>query len=201
MRETVRGGLLVCGLVLAAGALAQEGTQSSPSPEEAAMMKAWNEARTPGAPHQHLAESAGTWNFTTKMWMDPSGAPMVSTGTATRDMLLGGRVLRERVESTMMGEPFQGLGLTGYDNVTGKYWSTWADNMGTGMMVSEGSYDPATHTMTFSSEVADPLTKKMIKVRMVGDHSAPDHEVFKFYEIRADGGEKMTMEITYDRAK
>ena len=41
----------------------------------------------------------------------------------------------------MMGTPFTGHGMTGYDNVTGKYWSTWTDSMSTGIMVSEGSCD------------------------------------------------------------
>ena len=41
----------------------------------------------------------------------------------------------------MMGMPFTGHGMRGYDNVSGKYWSTWNDSMSTGMMVSEGTCD------------------------------------------------------------
>ena len=56
-------------------------------------------------------------------------------------MGLDGRVLIEEVTSSMMGMPFTGHGMTGYDNVTGKYWSTWTDSMSTGLMVSEGTCD------------------------------------------------------------
>ena len=29
---------------------------------------------------------------------------------------------------------FTGVGRTGYDNVTGRYWSTWTDTMSTGVV-------------------------------------------------------------------
>jgi len=67
---------------------------------------------------------------------------MEETGTATRSMTLDGRVLVEDVSSSMMGSPFTGHGMMGYDNVTGKYWSTWNDSMSTGLMVSEGTAIP-----------------------------------------------------------
>ena len=48
-------------------------------------------------------------------------------------MMLGGRVMAERMEAKMAGQPFSGLGMTGYDNTSGQYWSTWSDSMGTGI--------------------------------------------------------------------
>ena len=110
------------------------------TPEQKAEMEAYMKAGTPGGP--------------TRPWLDGrqlrpqgqelarAGAPaMEETGTATRTMALGGRVLVEDVKSTMMGMPFTGHGMMGYDNVTGKYWSTWMDSMSTGMMMSEGTCD------------------------------------------------------------
>ena len=66
---------------------------------------------------------------------------MEDTGTATRSVALGGRVLVEEVDSSMMGMPFTGHGMMGFDNVSGKYWSTWNDSMSIGIMVSEGTCD------------------------------------------------------------
>ena len=40
-----------------------------------------------------------------------------------------------------MGIPYRGHGMTGFDNVTDKYWSTWNDSMSTGIMVTEGTCD------------------------------------------------------------
>ena len=50
-------------------------------------------------------------------------------GTATRSMILDGRVMVEKAESKMYGQPFTGHGMQGYDNVTGKHWGTWNDSM------------------------------------------------------------------------
>jgi hypothetical protein len=120
--------LLALALLAAGPALTQEGAQEEAmeapemSADEAAMMEAWMKAMTPGPQHQMLADTAGEWTFTIKSWMDPEAEPMVSEGTAHRTMELGGRVVEEVVESSMMGQPFEGIGRTGYDNLTGE-WS------------------------------------------------------------------------------
>lgn len=64
--------------------------------------------------------------------MPPPGAtPTVEKGTATRKMILDGRVMAEETKSQMHGQPFTGHGMHGYDNVTGKTWGTWSDSMST----------------------------------------------------------------------
>jgi hypothetical protein len=35
--------------------------------------------------------------------------------------------------------PFEGISTLGYDNAKKTFFSTWIDNMGTGMMVMEGN--------------------------------------------------------------
>ena len=43
--------------------------------------------------------------------------------------------------------------VEGYDNVKKKFVASWIDNMGTGIQFSEGTYDPATKTFTYTSEM------------------------------------------------
>src|SRR5690606_36188741 len=105
-------------------ALAQD-APSEMSPAEAAMMQAYQQAGTPGPQHAEMAKSAGTYDQAIKSWMAPDAPPTSETGTAVRSMILGDRVMTEKVEATMHGQPSTGHGMTGYDNVTGKYWSTW----------------------------------------------------------------------------
>jgi len=106
--------------LLAKLALAQTGNQQPQmTPEQKAEMEAYMKAGTPGAPHQALASSAGSYDLKIKSWHEPGGPAMEDTGTATRAMALDGRVLVEEVNSSMMGTPFNGHGMTGYDNVTG----------------------------------------------------------------------------------
>ena len=123
-------------------AVAQQGQkQPEMTSEQKAEMEAYMKAGTPGAPHQALASSAGNYDLKIKSWHEPGAPAMEDTGTAKRSMALGGRVLVEELSSSMMGMPFTGHGMIGFDNVSGKYWSTWNDSMSTGIMVSEGTCD------------------------------------------------------------
>ncbi len=188
--------LVTATLLAAAPAAAQE--PEGASPEMAAMMEAWEKAMTPGEPHQMLASYAGSWKMVGKFWMEPDGEPMVSEGTVERTMLLGGRVLEERVASEMMGKPFEGIGHSGYDNVTGKYWSNWTDSMSTGCFVSEGTRDPESGAVTYTGEYEDPMSGSTVKVRSVMRSEGSDKQVYDWYEDRGEG-EAKTMEITYTR--
>jgi len=186
-------------LFLATSALAQEGGKAPEmTPEQKAEMEAYMQAGTPGAPHQMLAASVGTYDLKVKSWHDPKAPATEEAGTATRKMILGGRVLVEDVNSTMMGSPFTGQGLRGYDNVSGKYWSLWMDSMSTGMMMSEGTCD-AKGTCTFNGSWNDAVTKAPYKVRMTTRWTSPTTEVFEMYGPAKDGKEMKMMEITYTK--
>jgi len=173
------------------------------TPEEQKMMDAMMKAGTPGKPHQELAKQAGSWDLAVKAWMKPGAPPQESKGTAERTMILGGRVLSEKVTGDPMGGmgPFEGFGLSGFDNVSGKYWGTWTDNMGTGVMMSTGTCSEKTSTCTFKGSYMDPMTKKAKQTRMVEHWDGADKAVVSFYESGKDGKEARTMEITYTRKK
>src|SRR5258705_13645039 len=112
---------------------------------------------------------------------------MEENGTATRIMTLGGRVLVEELICSMMGTPFVGRGTMGYDNVTGKYWSTWNDSMSTGLMVSEGTCDPQGQGCTFIGHWNDPIKKTPVKARMTTRWSSPTTEIFEMYAPGKNG--------------
>lgn len=167
------------------------------TPEQAAMMEAYEKAGTPGEPHEKLAESAGSYDLEIKSWWEPGGEPVVSQGTAEREMILGGRHLEETVTSDMMGQTFHGLGMTGYDNVTGTYWSTWIDNMSTGLMTMTGTWDGDKNAWVWKGEASDPMTGSTKAVHM-HIHPTDTGERGVFFEEH-DGEMVKTMEIVYTR--
>ncbi len=186
-------------LLLAAPALAQGGQEQPPlTPEQQAEMEAYMKAGAPGAPHQWLASKAGNYDLVVRSWHEPGGPAMEETGSATRAMMLDGRVLTEDVSCTMMGMSFTGHGMTGYDNVSGKYWATWTDSMSTGIMVSEGSCD-AQHVCTFTGSWNDPIKKGPVTARMTTRWTSPTTEVFEMYGPGRDGKEMKMMEINYTK--
>ena len=184
--------------LVASLALAQEGKAPAMTPEQQAEMEAYVKAGTPGAPHQMLASTAGTYDLKIKSWQEPGGPPMEETGTATRKMILGGRVRVEEMTSTMMGTPYTGQAMCGYDNVSGKYWSLWMDSMSTGVMVNEGTCD-AKNACTFTGSWNDPIKKGPVKARMTSRWTSPTTEVFEMYAPGKDGKEMKMMEVTYTK--
>ena len=168
------------------------------TPEMQAMMEAYQKAGTPGAEHQKLAAMAGTYDLTVKSYHTPGAEPAVEGGTATRKSILGNRVLVEEVTSQMMGMPFNGQGLHGFDNVTGKYWATWNDSMSTGLMVSEGTCD-ANLTCAYTGTYHDPVSRKPQTSRMTSRWTDKTTEVFEMYGPGPDGKETKMMEITYKK--
>lgn len=200
--NTFRQAVLLCLLsapVPFATAQAQDAATPA-DPAQQAMMQAWEKASTPGPQHQRLAEQmVGTWNTRTTMWMDPSAPPTSETGRAVNTAVLGGRHVRMDFTGQFMGQPFQGIGYSGYDNVSGKYVSSWMDNMSTGMYASQGDYDEATSTYTYRGEMPDPMVPgQMTPVREVVRVIDNDHHVMEWYETR-DGQERKAMQIEFTR--
>jgi len=183
---------------------------ASGKPSEAEMMKQMTELAKLNENHKLLASLAGTWSYTVKMWMspDPNAKPQESKGTSVTKSTMEGRFFVTEVSGKMeMPGPdgkmqdftFKGMGTDGYDNVKKKFVGSWVDNMGTGIMMSEGDYDPGTKTFTYTSEYeAMPGMKQ--KIREVLKMTDKDHHVFEWYEDRG-GQEAKTMEISYTRKK
>jgi hypothetical protein len=168
------------------------------TPQQQAEMEAYQKAGAPGPAHAALAKTVGRYTLAIKSWPAPGADAVVESGTATRQMTLDGRVLVEDSQATMMGQPFTGHGMHGFDNVTGKYWSTWNDSMSTGLMVSEGSCDAA-GACTYSGSWNDPVSKAKSTAHMKTHWPSPTTQVFEMYGPAADGKEFKMMEITYTR--
>ena len=184
-------------IVLLAGSIqAQDAAQ--PSAEQQAMMEAWTKAMTPGPQHAAMAKMAGEFNLTVKSYMEPGAEPMVSTATATRKLILGGRYLEEAVHGSFMGQPFEGRGLTGYDNASERWWGTWVDNMSTGLMTSSGEWDEESGIGMFWGENTDPMTGEQQKSRTVMKRLANGDELMESFVVSSEG-EFKSMEILYER--
>ena len=170
------------------------------SAEQQAMMEKMTKAATPGPQHEQMKKWAGDWNAKVKFQMDPSQPWQESQSTSTITLLMDGRYCQEVVSGQMMGAPFNGMGITGYDNVLGKYVSTWIDNMGTGVMTSQGTADASGKVITFVGTSSDPVTGKPAKVRMVSTIVDDDHHTLDMYSVPPGGKKEMkTMTIEYSR--
>jgi hypothetical protein len=165
------------------------------------MMKVWAAAMTPGEPHAHFARLAGSWTTKTKSWMDPSKPPEETTGSCEFRVVLGGRYLEQRFEGSMMGQPFSGIGFTGYDNIKKKYEAFWIDTAGTGMMVMTGTPDKSGKKTTYTGSMIDPTNGKKVALRSVDTEIDADSLLFEMWMSGPDGKMVKSMEMTYTRKK
>ena len=168
----------------------------------AEMMAKWKALNAKGSAHKHFESMVGTWTTETRMWMVPGAEPMVSAGKAHFRLILDGRYIEQSFKCDMMGEPFEGLGITGYDNTKKKYVSIWMDNDSTGVFISEGTADASGKVFTYYGKTDDVMTGEKDKVvKSIAREIGPDKMVFEKYNTMPGGPEFLTMEITYTRQK
>jgi Protein of unknown function (DUF1579) len=191
---------LVVVAALAIGADEKKTAPAAGKMDEKAMMDMMAKYSTPGAEHKKLESFVGTWDTTAKMWMDPTAPPQESKGTSENKMALGGRFLEQRFEGTFMGQPFSGVGYTGYDIYKKQYVGTWMDTMGTQIMSSTGTAD-ASGKMTFTGSVDDPMTNKKMDFKETITVVDNDHHVFEMWMPGPDGKMFKTLEINYTKRK
>jgi len=191
-------GLAVVAIMLLAAGAALPQDSAPPSADQKAIMEAYQRAATPGPQHAFLAAMAGEFTLTLKMFNEPGAEPEVSTGTSTRRMILGGRYLEETVLSSVAGQPFEGRGLTGYDNVTRSWWGAWIDSMSTTIMITSGVWDEEAGVGSFEGEYNDPVSGELQSSRSVIRRLPNGDELMEMYMTTAFG-EVKAMEILYQR--
>ena len=162
------------------------------------MMEVYKKIGTLGAPHKLLANLSGSWTTKTTAWMSPDEPPVEGTGTCEQKMILDGRYLQQEYTGEMMGSPFTGINLIGYDNHTKKYESTWIDSMSTGIYYFEGRASADGRTITQESNYDDPVRGPTVwrSVTRIVDDNTLKYEMY----LTSKGGKKeKMMEMTMTR--
>ena len=177
--------------------LAKEKKHDKPMDKEA-MMELWKQLGTPGEPHKLFASIAGSYTTHAKEWMEPGKPPVESDGTSESKMLLDGRFLYQEYHGSMMGQPFHGIGIDAYDNMTKKYVTAWMDSMGTGLFLMEGTASADGKTITLKGSHPEPGGGKMTH-RAVWKITDANSQTFEMYGAHGHGKEMKMLEIVYTR--
>jgi hypothetical protein len=173
--------------------------------DPAEMMKRMAELAAPGPEHKVLVSLAGDWDTEMRCHMTSgtdattTSQPTVNKGTCKSRLILGGRFLEEEFEGEMMGQPFHGRGLMGYDKGKKKYVGVWVDDMGTSVFVTEGTADASGKVITQEGKMDDPMTGEKDKtMRLITRIVSPDKHTFEMHDVGL-GEKSKVMEITYTR--
>ncbi|MDQ7948840.1 MAG: DUF1579 domain-containing protein [Pedobacter sp.] len=205
MRKLIFMGVLL-GVVIACNSEKKESGNDSAKkdtvasqPADTSMNKAWATYMAPGTVHQMLAKADGTWDAEISFYQNPD-SPSVDTVICENKMILGGRYQQSTYRGSLGGMAFEGMSTLAYDNSRKMYLNTWIDNMGTGLMYLEGTFDDATKTLNLKGKAVDVETGKDILVRETTKIIDQDHQLMEMYDTK-DGKEKKTMSIKLTRSK
>lgn len=168
----------------------------------AEMTKTWMDFATPGAEHAWMAKQSGTWTCdSVKQWMDPSQPPTVAKATQKLSMGLNGLYQMTDFSTTMMGQPMQGHGIMGFDKMKKKFVLSWVDNMGSGIVRMEGSYNDGTKMLSMAGKQSDPISKTETDMRQELKFIDDNSFTMSMYGAGHDGKESKFMEGTFKRKK
>jgi hypothetical protein len=194
-------GAALCTTTIVSGQNDKDEKMPPMSKEQMATMKAWEAYATPGNEQKELAMDNGQWDEATTSWMAPGAPPMQNKMVAVNTMILGGRYQQSVHRGEFDGQPFEGISTVGFDNVKKKYISTWIDNMGTGIMIMEGSYDPKTKSINLKGKQVDPVSGKELEMREIFTMVDDNTRKMEMFQKPLVGKEFKTMEIIMTRKK
>lgn len=164
------------------------------------VMEIYMKASTPGAQHEILENFVGKFDVEGRMWVSPGEAPVESSGLARGSLIFDGRFLEQRFSGKFMGMPFEGISITGYDNVKKSFVGAWIDSMGTGIMTSSGSADEAGRVLSFTAHYHDPMMGPVEYDETITIVDR-DHHVMEMWGPAPDGTKFKMMELHYRRAE
>jgi hypothetical protein len=208
---------LAAGLLVVSWAVAQEKAgkdtkkKDAGAPDPAAATEQWMALATPGEGHKRLEHFVGEWTAKMKIWMaGPGSPPSESQGTMRTRWALGKRYLVDEYKGemrfpdpsgNMIFMPFEGMGMTGYDNFRNLYVGTWADSMGTQLLTMTGSADAEGKVFTYFGTMDEPALKLIGRtVKYEVRVQDADHHVFTIEDLHASANHKV-LEISYTRKK
>ena len=162
------------------------------------IMEIYKKVGTPGEPHKLLAKLEGNWTTRSRGWMEPDKPPVESTGTCEQRIILDGRYLRQEYAGDIMGQPYTGINLLGYNNHTMKYESVWLDTMNTALYYFVGTASPDGRIITQECSYDDPVSGPSVW-RTVTKFKDDNTYEFETFLTPKGGKEEKMMEMTIER--
>jgi hypothetical protein len=153
----------------------------------------------PGPEHELLKKWSGVWDVSAKMYMPGMAGAMSSTGVWTCKMLGGFWSLCD-LQSEMMGQPFLGHQVQGYDLHRKKITATWLDTSADWMETMTGTASADGKTVTLWGQGYN-MAGKMTSHKSVGSWFDDDHYAWKMWEMPKGKKPVLIVEITYVRRK
>lgn len=169
---------------------------AAPAQPTEAEMKAMMDQMMALAPeHAYLKQYLGTW--TTETSWSEGDVEHKSKGSATFTEVFGGRYIKSEFQGEMMGAPFTGSMLIGFNKNQKKFEGTWIDSWSTQVFMFTGTADSTGKVITTSGMMDDPMSGQSMMSKQVTTFKG-DVMTFEMYGTH-DGNEMKMMTITYTK--
>lgn len=169
-------------------------TKAASQPAKATNATASSDDKTPAGLAALLA-GCGTWSAESSMEM-PGAPAMTSKCQETVTAACGNKWTWSNFTGEMMGAPFEGHALTGFDNATGTVTSFWIDTMTNAFMRTDGTYDAKTRTFSMKGTGYDEHGQQS-PVTSTGTSTSNDARQLRM--VFGSGDNQSVMTINYKR--
>jgi hypothetical protein len=151
--------------------------------------------KSSGSPHHFLAQLAGNWRGTSKLWLEPGKLADESPVVGTIQLLLEGRFALYLYQGSIEGEPQHGMFTFGYNITLEQFEASWVDSFhnSTGIMFCIGAERGNGFSVTgsYPDPAGGPDWGWRTEVEMNGDelvitayNITPEGEEFKATEAK-----------------
>lgn len=137
---------------------AAQDEQAAPAAPDQALAARYARAMAPNERHAWLARLEGKWKTASRYTVRPGAPAVESVGTSEFKMLMDGRFLVENHDAAGGAGPFRGMGIMGFNVVTGAFERVWVDSNSTAMTVSQGEFDAQGDSVRWTDTWTDPAT-------------------------------------------
>lgn len=173
------------------GAIAKEAVTKAAVAEAGAVAGA-----APAAPLAALLADCGSWRADLKMEM-PGAPPMTAKCREVVAPICDGKWTWSTFTGELMGAPFEGHALTGFDSRKGQVVSFWIDSMNGAHMRQDGTFDAAKRTFTTSGTCYDEQGKRG---PVASTATATGNDARRLRMVFGEGEGQHVMTIDYVRA-
>lgn len=170
----------------------------SPSPDEMKkMMEEYQKSNATGPEHELLKRLVGEWKIATKVYTAPGAPPIEAKGEAEAESAYDGRFVEMEVKGEIMGQPWNGSYVFGFDRFKKEYSLAIWTNVSTALSVGAGSADASGNVLTYKVHMNDAQGSR--DSRFVIRFAAGGGHVLEAYDTVPGLGEVKVLESTFTK--
>ena len=153
------------------------------------------------SPHHFLAQLAGNWTGTSRLWLEPDSLTDESAIAGSIQLLLGGRFALYLYQGSVENEPQHGMFTFGYNTLLDRYEASWVDSFhnNTAIMFCTGNRTESGFFVLghYPDPSGGPDWGWRTEVALLDE----DHLLITAYNILPDGDEAKATEASLTRVK